>query len=211
MSGRPTNTRTPACLESYEYSLIFEKMVNQGTQWRSRTALMSFTDQIANITKNGDPDCYLFTAKSAIPVADAVRGYYDAIDRQHPPLEIVQTGGLAYADSSEREAMVNEEADRLRPLISGLGRVSVVEQFVSSGDGLLLAETIVRRICPTIQTANFRNSNWYHDAKESDIDFDKISSTHEPFMHTVGIAAAERVKAGEYHDSPSLRLNNAAS
>ena len=198
-------------LEPENYEAIFQGMVNQGTRSslenNRQVGLLSFTDQIAKITRKGDPDCYLFTIKSAIPVADAVRGYYETIGRAQPPL------GMIYVDHRDgfvRERANSMEARRLQPLLQGLGRISIVEQFVCTGRTLAMARAIVHQANPQIKTDNFSRSNWYHDALAADIDYENMTSTHAEFMHSVGVAAAKRVMAGQYHETPA-RLKLSAS
>jgi hypothetical protein len=148
----------------------------------------SFTDQMARVRSRGEPDAFLVTTNSAVPVADTIRGYYDALDIPHPYIGYVRADHVGSL-TTYRAGRVQNESIRLQPLLAGFTRVCTVEQFVSRKVSLMLAREILQRV-GIESMPEFSESNWYHDARADDIDLDGITSIHQPFMYEVGQLAA---------------------
>lgn len=192
----------PPTLEPANYEAISARMLTREVYSGGaipRFGRQSFVDQIAHITSDGDPDYYLFTANSAIPIADAVRAFYDGMQRDCPPLAHININKrILEKRLGSRERLIDQEAERLRPFLEGAGRVSIVEQFVYTGNGLLAASRAAR-LAGAATCDNFDKSNWYVDADPRQIDLQNLTSTHRDFMRHIGAVAAERVQTGDYN------------
>ncbi len=99
---------------------------------RTRKSLLQFSllRQLPSILEF-DPGVILFTASSAVPMADVFRGVYDKLSITRPRLEIVQTLKEPPFKSAEKR-----EAERLASKLADQ-RVAVVDQYVFSGASIL--------------------------------------------------------------------------
>lgn len=142
-------------------------------------------------------DVFLFTENSAIPIADAVRGYFDSMGAKKPVIETVRANITL---SRVRDLMlktIDEEAERLKGLLTGKN-VMVVDQYVETGETLRMAElTAYKAGAARIYTTDF--AQWYWNANPNDISREDISSVHSDFMHSIGQQAAQIQR-----DSPQL-------
>lgn len=98
----------------------------------------TLTSQLKHLLSQDDrPDLYLFTAKSAIPVADAFRGFFGD---NHPVLghiEANRKSALSHIDRyvpAESQAVFahQTEVERLRELAKTATHTCIVEQFSST-------------------------------------------------------------------------------
>lgn len=155
----------------------------------------SFGDTMDYLTEAGHPDVYLFTHKSAIPVADSVRGYYEERGLEIPELGIVNTKENSGSNSDSRlpsyayDRVLEREVASLSPLVEGK-KVAVVDQYIE------YAHTIMKAVDITLQAGAASvvrpvKAEWYHEAKMSDIDFEHVSSIHAAKMREIGRAAAK--------------------
>lgn len=117
--------------------------------YRSHQFDTSFTRQIKSVTEDYEslskelkepPGVFIFTAFSAIPFADMVRGYYSTAGESLPR--------IGHIRASRRKSWTTEEAQhresaRLLRVIDGHRHVCVVEEYVSSGQTLRLANNIL--------------------------------------------------------------------
>lgn len=109
------------------------------------------------------PDAFFFTAISAIPVADAVRGYYSALNRQHPQLFSIPANcstSRIYNDHGHSEIFKFQSAS-FRESMTNIKSAVVIDQFCASGKtlnyaGKLLLASGVERVQAII-------GNWYCD------------------------------------------------
>jgi hypothetical protein len=201
---------TPDLLSQATYPLVEDLMVTQNPRHSIVAPYRiprSFTDQIAQIAPQ-DPDAYLVTAYSAVPVADAIRGYHDTLGLDPPYIGYIMANrrlsrAWVLQHHMSREALqapyedrnpldvIDDEIGRLRVQLAGMNRVSVVEQYVNKRQTLYLAHSILRKAGIT-QTVSFEYSNWYHHAERFGMDLEGVTSSHAAFMRQIGNKAAIR-------------------
>lgn len=123
------------------------------------------------------PHTILFTAHSAIPMADVFRGVYDEIGRQRPTL------GFIKAPSTLDSATVLFEQERLADVVAGQ-RVAVVDEYVCEGGTLRAA----MRFCEVLRASAVHAvaGRWYHQADTSIIDHQATSSELASDLHPIG-------------------------
>jgi hypothetical protein len=197
----------PHFLEASAYESIRYLMVDQAPLlYDDRTIERSFAGNMAKIILSR-PDIFLLTHKSAIPLADSVRGYYQTLGYEIPEFGVVNTkdeegankeypvGTSAWSqrarayDDGRRQIVIAREAAILGPRIEGR-RVAILDQFISdrvtvhTAISIGLSARAIRVVAPS-------SAAWFHDARQQDIDFDGLSSVHAPFMNEVGAAAAQ--------------------
>lgn len=155
------------------------------------------------------PDVFLFTHKSAIPLADSVRGYYEEIGVKVPEFGVVNTKDEDGAseeytrgtwnweqsarhydfDSVRRDVVVVREVRKLTDLLQGRS-VAIIDQMISEGVTIRTAMDIADEAGAVI-VSRPEDAKWYNDAREKDIDFQALSSTHKEFLTRVGRSAAQ--------------------
>lgn len=145
------------------------------------------------------PDAYLFTARSAIPVADCLRGFFDASGLAAPTLSHITANrsmSSLLAKPEDRIASVTEplqepheaEIERLRSLVGGLDHVCVVEEFVGQGKTLRYAGALLSEA--GVQAVSAIRGGWYMNAEPDDISVDSLTSRHSDFMYELGALAS---------------------
>lgn len=190
------NDPTPEFLDRNSYDAVFELMVNQpNVDWVwTRPAERSFTGNMKRFVLNHSPDLFLLTYKSAIPLADSVRGYYEELGLQMPELGVVDvkaTGHYPFSTSIEPEVL-EREVTKLRPLIEGK-RVVILDQYINKRTTVTRSRDVADAAGATdVVTPDF--ANWYHDARLEDIDLRKLSSVHAEKMRQIGHAAAQLIE-----------------
>jgi hypothetical protein len=185
-------------LSEETYPFVFDSMVNEADatyQSAMVTPRSSLTWQMRNLLSQDEPDCYLFTANSAIPAADAIRGFYEASGKAIPDIGYIradrQVTRFMKHKAGER---LREETNRLGEFLRGAEHVCIVDQYVMYGDVIKFAKKVVETVgAPKISLFNY--SRWYHDALQDDIDLAQVTSTHSAFMHFVGASVARRLQA----------------
>ena len=212
-----TTEQVPDHLEEASYNDVFDLMVTQPApnDYRSRVHVeASFAGAMAYLLETGIPDVFLFTHKSAIPVADSVRAYFEERGEQIPELGVVNTKEedpnlavewKAYRGLVKTHVVSQQVQDResklLRPLVEGKS-VAVLDQYIESMTTLLRAETIASQ-SGAVSVNRPVKANWYHDARLADIDVDGISSIHAPQMRNIGHAAARFELPGNWREAYS--------
>jgi hypothetical protein len=196
----------PYVLQEQEYEAIRRRMIDQDPLTVGDIQLeQSFAGNMAKIVLNR-PEVFLFTHKSAIPLADSVRAYYGELGVQVPELAIVNTKDVAGANSETAQGsaewnqrarsyhsgdayrVMNREIAKLAPIIEG-SRVAILDQYIYGRTTILGAKAIA--IGAGAASVSIPDSaRWYHDALAPDIDFYTVSSRHAPFMRAIGYAAA---------------------
>ncbi|MDB5176463.1 MAG: hypothetical protein JWN75_131 [Candidatus Saccharibacteria bacterium] len=154
---------------------------------------VSFAHHMARVAAR--TDIYLFTANSAVPVADSVRGYYEELGHEVPTLGSVKANSYnsRYRTAHNYNDVLKSEQERLAPIVEG-GRVTIVDQYVSQGLTLRFATRIAQE-AGAISVDSTDNAEWYTDASVVDakIDLDTLTSAHKDFMHKIGRSAAQAV------------------
>lgn len=169
-------------LKPEEYPGVKHWMLNPGYNSRS------FTERMAEMIPR-QPDAYILTAYSAVPIADSIRGYYDTIGQPVPELHYVHANTANSRDKLQRKAAVAEEIVRLQPLFSSVESVCVVNQYRCTGGSVQMAATIARKI--GVSTIHVMEGQWYHDADNEDVDLKHMTSTHAELMYEIGACAGK--------------------
>lgn len=164
----------------------------------------SFTSQMIQLSISPDeikrqlspPEAIVFTSLSAIPIADAVRGYYDGLGLSRPLLShITANRALAKRFASIRRLHTFQtpaekaEISRLGSLFAGLQHVSVVEQYVDSGKTSLYAGRLL--LAAGVEQVSVVRGNWFNDARQLELDMPSLTSSHAGFMRSIGLQAAK--------------------
>lgn len=152
------------------------------------------------------PQAYLMTAYSAIPIADAIRGFHEEEGAETPVLSYVRANRenamyyllskryidpRLYSEASKAQAAASyrDEVKRLKELVSGAEHVCVVDQNVRYGATLAYAYHMLATA--GVQTISAIRGIWYHDADPKEVSLRWMTSSHKPFMHEIGVLARQ--------------------
>lgn len=153
---------------------------------------------VADVPPDCQPDALLFTEVSAIPIADAVRGYYEGLGAEVPLLTSIKANRELAADYNKREGGMirwtrdeKQEVKRLRLSLYGVRRIAIIDQYVWSGitrnyaAGLVFNATGVTRVTHV-------QGRWYDEITDrGSVDCESLTSTHSELMYEVGLLAAK--------------------
>jgi adenine/guanine phosphoribosyltransferase-like PRPP-binding protein len=139
-------------------------------------------------------DLIVATANSAVPVADAVRGWHEATGSQPPEMTYVRanrelSGGTS-VPGSDHHQIIDDEYTRFRDNYGGR-RALIIDQFVFTGNTLNLAANILRSAGVEV-VGTSQGAQWYNHAY-GHLDLERMTSEHAKFMRNVGreaVAAA---------------------
>jgi hypothetical protein len=133
------------------------------------------------------PDIVLFTARSAIPVADAVRGSFEVCGKPVPKLGVINCGGQAQIEHRADVLTEIREIKRLKSLVAGAEKVLVVEQFVHFGHGINHAKRLLLEAGVQEGThIRFMEGRWYHDIGDLPFNSNKVTSDAKKGMKQIG-------------------------
>lgn len=141
-------------------------------------------------------EAVLCTANSAVPVADAVRGFYEELGQPTPLLGYIRADSKISRQergSLDRRERFEEEKARLKPFLDGRQSVCVIDQCVYSGRTLLFAEMALSGI---VANRHLIKGRWYHDweyGSSLETSLREMTTSHADFMRSVGRAAAQLV------------------
>ncbi len=146
------------------------------------------------------PEAYVFTAYSAIPIADAVRGYYEERGLPLPPFTYVNANSShsyarynpGYCQSTEAQIdtaakNLEAEAERMRETLPGVTSACIVEQYVSSGLTIRYAREILNR--SGVEKVSAVRGRWYDENAPHEVDLANVTSIHAKTMFAIGQAA----------------------
>lgn len=182
----------PSSLRESHYADIARRMSWSSPFYETDT---SFAGELVRL-KNRGIEGFLFTAYSAIPLADAVRAFYEKLGMPIPWLGYINASHIGRKGVEEKEYLKHEEARRLRPLLTDLGSVCIVEQLVNTHNTLLFAHSCVRDATDGAISQTDIRGKYYHGAQHADIDLESLSSTHWEFMREIGEEAAQAALSG---------------
>lgn len=169
----------------------------------AKYADMSFARQMHDVlqqpsskTKNeklSSPDLFLLTYKSAIPVADAIRGYYEVLEQPEPIISFVRPFKEQNTDGSSNEKLIENEITRLEQLVQHVANVCVVDQFVSTGNTIKRARNLIDQAAGGETTGTVIRGDWYGQANQiGPTQIEQMTSKHADFMRRIGQVAAEQ-------------------
>lgn len=134
-----------------------------------------------------DPDVFVLTANSAVPVADAIRGWHDAIGKALPELTYIEANRELSVDESQltvvQHNILETDIKRLRERYAG-SRAIVIDQFVHSGKTVELASRMLGQ-AGIVADASTWYTKWYNHAF-GEINKDTMTSEHAEFMRRIG-------------------------
>lgn len=170
---------TAESLSSHTYDQVQDAMLLAGPY--------SFAEQMSAAYRR-KPSAVLVTALSAIPVADSVRGFYAESGAPTPIVDYIrpirQSGVMG-------RLLRQEEHLRLIRLLDAAGqRVYVIDEYRDSGQTLLDCLATLDAI--GIDGARGIAGKWYHDVARGDLDINRCTSKHAPFMRQVGVLACQQ-------------------
>lgn len=155
----------------------------------------SFTTQIGELLLGDKPPRLIFfTVKSAVPVADAVKGFCETADIRTPRLLPINVNRRLWYEYNRPASLasvianykIDKAVDFLRPLVDNQ-KVAIVEEAVATGQCLELAGLITQRAGAS-SIMGVRGF-WYDNAHQ--IDLSNMTSPHADFMYQVGSKAAK--------------------
>jgi hypothetical protein len=162
-------------------------------------AQVSLAPQTVAANLDTPPDVYALTAFSAIPIADAVRGFYARIGMPCPafvPVAAHNRSSRDYfataSDGPYRKARHTENASFLRPYVEGAKHVAVIDQYVGTGNTITYAAHLL--LAAGAESVTAIRGNWYEQITEtldSGIDVRRMTSRHAGFMLSIGHVAAD--------------------
>lgn len=180
-------------LDRPHYRHIAERMLTPGVaniDGFNNLIPTSFTG-VMDYFVNEACDVYALTANSALPLADAIRAYHQALGMPSPDFVAVYANSRNSRHLADTlEEVVDLESMRLEPELAGK-RVAILDQFVGSGHTVMLATAIANAAGARSAVAAL-GPQWYDDANLSEISADTLTSIHADFLKRVGNAAARR-------------------
>jgi len=92
---------------------------------------------------NSVPDVVALTLGSAAPIADSIRGIYEAAGVDCPPLVGINSDGTSRWKHAHIATTRSEEVERLRTLTEGRNRAVIIDQFFIRGGSLYHAQELL--------------------------------------------------------------------
>jgi hypothetical protein len=145
-------------------------------------------------TENGSRpsvDAVGFTAMSAVPIADTIRGLFEGLGMPTPTLFAVLCNKNTAMKWKRAPGVRTSEVDRLAKDLHRIASATVIDQYVSMGATLHHASTMLQDAgIPTVHTLPGR---WYHNAMpaRTEINLDtltsKYSDTFKRFGHKLAV------------------------
>lgn len=150
----------------------------------------SLTRQLDELTccEQYRPDAYYFTVRSAIPIADVVRGFYAERRLDLPPLRPVHANWtLSRSGENSKEAV--EEQERLRLEVGDIEHAAIIDQFIDTGATITYASHLLLR--SGVKRVTAIPGCWYEDIHEGHEVIAAMTSKHRNFLFKVGQACAQ--------------------
>lgn len=136
------------------------------------------------------PDIFVLTAHSAIPVADAIRGWHEKNGSSLPALTHIYANRDLAKEALEAsdQRIVDQDTERLEREYSG-ARAVVIDQFVHSGRTLKLAHRMLANAGIAVVSSTWE-ARWYNHAF-GEINLQTMTSEHAIFMRRIGREAID--------------------
>lgn len=139
------------------------------------------------------PEAVAFTLYSAVPVADTIRGVYEAAGIEAPLLLGVECNGVERLWHMNNPATREAEVKRLSRVLDGRHAVTIIDEYVMNGSSVLHAHDLLSEAGATdISTIAGR---WYEDAGHVDVNGKDLSSPLAAQMRAIGYTCFERYAA----------------
>lgn len=180
-----------SCLSSDTYPTVRASMLYGRKDAEDNVAdSSSFTHYLRDFIAL-QPDAMFFTANSAVPVADSVRGAYAELGQRPPRLFAIRANSELSLSFDEHAGMfsaskrvVKNEMKAIKKQAEGM-RAIVFDQYVETGGTLRLAKYMLEK-SGVIHVGNTPLARWYEETRVSDIDVRNVTSNHSAFMRTIG-------------------------
>lgn len=174
-----------AFLKGDQLGNLHEKGIDFGSDF-------SFSRQIREAEQSG-VDTFALTAYSAVPVADAIRGYYHGRRAQEPIITYIHTPNKWYyamlAKAGKRYRLAQDDIGDLEAHTADSANICIVEQYIHSGFSLQIAAQALRAVGHTSLSGIC--GLWYDSVDQREaIDISAMTSSHSAFMQRVGKAAS---------------------
>lgn len=168
----------PGELSPFTYAQVEDHMLHSS---------YSFPDQMARAYRNGAA-AFLVTANSAVPLADSIRGFYSELDAELPVINYIDPR-KTYKSIGQLHRYI--EKLRLESLLPDPSEtIYVVDEYVLTGATINRARALLAEI--GYQDVDSVKGRWYHSARRSDLDLDRVTSVHAPAMHAIGAKACRQ-------------------
>lgn len=152
----------------------------------------SFAQQM-HLAAAREPDVIVATYRSALPILNAIRGYYDACGRPVPILEYVDVSRRHRETHFNFDGLFQTESDRLNRVVEG-ARTLVIDQYFNSGHSLRDSAKILTVAGASAVTGIV--GHWYGDLLDESASrptypaAGTVTRLHANFMYQVGLQAA---------------------
>lgn len=130
------------------------------------------------------PDVVAVTMNSAVPVADAVRGAYDAADITCPQIIAVESNTLSRSLHEELPHLRELELERLQQLVKDAKSAVVIDQCYVDGFSIGYAADLLEEA--GIQRISLIRGKWYGDVVLEDINVSDVTSVYADRFKAIG-------------------------
>lgn len=151
--------------------------------------LVAGLDKLVHTTDNGvkpSVDAIGFTAMSAVPIADTIRGLFEVLGMPTPTLFTLLCNKNTAMMWKRSPGIRTSEVDRLAKDLHGMTSATIIDQYVFMGTTLRHATSIVHDVgIPTVQTLPGR---WYYNAMpaRTEINLDTLTSKYSDTFKRIG-------------------------
>jgi hypothetical protein len=156
----------------------------------------TFVQEMSVNHKVDKPSLFLFTAYSAIPLTDSVRGFYDTLGEARPRMGYIRADSRTSRDNKPELAIAQQERltiekARLASQVHPAESICIVDEHIATRQTVRFATKILSEL--GVEHVSSIEGRWYHDANPDDIDLINLTSTHAEFMYDIGHLAARSV------------------
>jgi len=136
-----------------------------------------------------DIDAIFLTHKSAVPLADAVRGAYAAAGLDTPHLNYINSNHSSRQRYLQDPQSREEEVARLQESCGVNGKAVIVDQYYYTGDSLTYSYRLLRDA--GFEYVGEVSGCWYENAGQARVDLNNMTSNFADELREIGRAAFE--------------------
>lgn len=173
-------------LDSRNYKKIAQNILSDS----DTVSGSSFGELMLALRGTNPVDVYALTAVSAIPLADTIRGYHDALNLPKPHIVPVNANSQIASNSEVVQAdAIFMEGVRLGEQVRRKS-AAIIDQWVGSGRTVNLGRAMLR--CAGARgIRSHEDVRWYDQARPEEVDPQNMTSLHADFLHDLGLRAAQ--------------------
>jgi len=152
----------------------------------------TFTEQLHQLglfSKSVQVDAIFLTYKSAIPLADAVRGAFQAAGSNTPTLSYINSNHISRQRYNQNPQSKEEEIERLSAFCGSTHRTVVIDQYYYTGDSLNYSVRLLREAGFT--HVGEVSGRWYTDLGPVKVSLNDMNSEFSDEFNAIGKAAFE--------------------